>query len=53
VTLTDENGVTWQAGENALVSLDGSGETLKQVSNRDPYWFGWYAFYPHTDIFSP
>ncbi len=53
VTLTDENEVAWQAGENALVSLDGSGETLKQVSSRDSYWFGWYAFYPHTDIFSP
>jgi len=53
VTLTDENEVSWQTGENALVSLDGSGETLKQVSSRDSYWFGWYAFYPHTDIFSP
>jgi hypothetical protein len=53
VTLTDENGVAWQVGENTLVSLDGSGETLNQVSSRDSYWFGWYAFYPHTGIFSP
>ena len=37
VTLTDENGVAWQVGENTLVSLDGSGETLNQVSSRDPY----------------
>ena len=53
VTLTDENGVACQVGENTLVSLDGSGETLNQVSSRDSYWFGWYAFYPHTGIFSP
>ena len=53
VTLTDENSVAWQVGENTLMSLDGSGETLNQVSSRDSYWFGWYAFYPHTGIFSP
>ena len=52
VTLADENGVAWQVGENTLVSLDGSGETLNQVSSRDSYWFGWYAFYP-TPASSP
>ena len=53
VILTDENGVDWQTGDNALVRLDGSGETLEQIPSRDSYWFGWYAFYPHTDIYSP
>ena len=51
--LTDERGVDWRTGENALVSLDGSGETLEQLPSRDSYWFGWYAFYPHTGIYSP
>ena len=53
VTLTDENGINWQAGENVLVGLDGSGSILEQVPSRDSYWFGWYAFYPHTGIYSP
>ncbi len=51
--LADETGVEWRAEDNALVSLDGSGRTLEQLSSRDSYWFGWYAFYPHTDIYSP
>ena len=53
IVLTDENGVDWQAGDDALVSLDGRGLTLERLSSRDSYWFGWYAFYPHTDIYSP
>ena len=53
VILTDETGIEWRAEDNALVSLDGSGRTLEQLTSRDSYWFGWYAFYPHTDIYSP
>ena len=53
VMLTDETGIEWRTEGNALVSLDGSGRTLEQLSSRDSYWFGWYAFYPHTDIYSP
>ncbi len=53
VILADETGVEWRTEDNALVSLDGSGRILEQLSSRDSYWFGWYAFYPHTDIYSP
>jgi len=53
VILTDETGVEWRTEDNVLLSLDGSGRTLEQLSSRDSYWFGWYAFYPHTDIYSP
>lgn len=53
VVLTDEDGVDWKAEENALVSLDGSSRTLEQAPSRDSYWFGWYSFYPHTDIYTP
>ncbi len=51
--LTDEDGADWQAQEDALVSLDGSAQPLKRLPSRDAYWFGWYAFYPHTGVFSP
>jgi len=53
VILTDEDGVDWKTEENALVSLDGSDRTLEQTPSRDSYWFGWYAFYLHTDIYTP
>jgi len=53
VILADETGVEWRTEDNALVSLDGSGRILEQLSSRDSYWFGWYAFYPHTGIYSP
>ena len=53
MVLADETGAEWRTEDNALVSLDGSGRTLAQLSSRDSYWFGWYAFYPHTDIYSP
>ena len=53
VILTDEQGVDWQTEEDALVSLDGSGQSLERISSRDAYWFGWYAFYPHTSVYSP
>ena len=53
MVLTDETGVDWRAEEEALVSLDGSGQSLERLPSRDAYWFGWYAFYPNTSIFSP
>ena len=53
VILTDESGGEWRPVDNALASLDGSHRTLPQVASRDAYWFGWYVFYPHMDIYSP
>ena len=52
VILTDEAGADWQAEEDALLSLDGSAQSLERLPSRAAYWFGWYAFYPHTDVFS-
>ena len=53
ILVSDEDGREWQAGEDALVSLDGSGQSLERLASRYSYWFGWYAFYPHTTIYSP
>ena len=53
VILTDGQGVDWRAGEDGLVSLDGSVRSLERLPSRDAYWFGWYAFYPQTTIYSP
>ncbi len=51
--LTDEAGARWRAEEDALVNLDGPAQPLERLPSRDAYWFGWYAFYPHTSVFSP
>ena len=53
MTLTDESGADWLAEEDALVSLSGSAQPLARLASRDAYWFGWYAFYPQTSVFSP
>ncbi len=53
ITLTDETGAGWQTGEDALVSLDDLAQSLERLPSRDAYWFGWYAFFPHTSVYSP
>ena len=48
-SLTDENGAAWQVTEDALVGPDG--ERLERLAGHLAYWFGWYAFYPRTEIY--
>ncbi len=47
----DEDGRSWQVTEEALVSSDG--ETLERINGHLSYWFGWYAFYPETELYEP
>ena len=51
--LVDESGVTWRTAENALINSEDNTQRLNQLSSRDALWFGWFAFYPHTELFSP
>jgi hypothetical protein len=46
--LLDETGRRWQVTEAALVA---EGETLARLPGHMAYWFGWYSFYPHTEIY--
>lgn len=48
-TLQDEGGRPWQVGEEALVGPDG--ETLPRLGGHLAYWFGWYAFFPNTQVY--
>jgi hypothetical protein len=48
-SLTDENGSAWQVTEAALVGP--AGERLERLAGHLSYWFGWYAFYPRTEIY--
>lgn len=47
----DEDGRTWQVTEEALVGPDG--EMLERVNGHLAYWFGWFAFYPETELYQP
>ncbi len=50
-TVLDEDGRSWQVTEEALVGP--AGETLPRVNGHLAYWFGWYAFYPETELYQP
>jgi len=49
--LVDEIGRRWQMKEEYLVQVDDPNNRLKRLPSRMAYWFGWYAFYPATDVY--
>ncbi len=50
-TILDENGGSWAVTEEAL--LGPAGESVERINGHLAYWFGWYAFFPQTLIYSP
>ena len=51
--LLDESGGAWLVLEDALESATDSSRRLMRLPSKDAYWFGWYAFYPNTDVYTP
>ncbi len=49
--LLDDSGVLWIEGEGGLEAADGSGAVLERVIGVESFWFGWYAFRPHSQIY--
>ena len=49
--LIDENGGAWKITEDALVPTDNSEDSLGRLPTRSAFWFGWYAFYPFTEVY--
>jgi hypothetical protein len=48
--LTEEGtGVSWKAEEEGLVSE--TGEVLLRIPGHNAFWFGWFAFFPTTEIY--
>ncbi|HSG16733.1 MAG TPA: DUF3179 domain-containing protein [Anaerolineae bacterium] len=47
--LLDAAGDPWQVTEEALLGPDG--QTAPRLSGHLAYWFGWYAFFPETEIY--
>lgn len=48
-SVLDENGEPWQITEDAM--LGPSGQTARRLSGHLAYWFGWFAFYPDTELY--
>ncbi|MCA9970723.1 MAG: DUF3179 domain-containing protein [Anaerolineales bacterium] len=49
-TVLDEAGGVWQVTEEALIGPDG--EMAPRLPGHLAYWFGWYAFFPQTEVWS-
>jgi len=50
--LTDDQGNAWLITEHALVPAAGDPAAgLARLPGHVAYWFGWYAFYPQTEIY--
>lgn len=47
--LLDEAGAEWEVTENALISANG--DTLDRLPGHMAYWFGWFSFYPQTELY--
>ena len=43
----------WLAETDSPVRFDDTSQTLERQPSRNAYWSRWYAFYPHTDIYTP
>lgn len=51
--LLDAEGGLWQIEEEALRSEAGAPEgDLERLPGHVAFWFGWYAFYPQTELFT-
>jgi hypothetical protein len=52
-TLVDErSGEVFVPGEEFLEGWNGK-ERLPRLAGHRAYWFGWYAFFPGTELYSP
>ncbi|MFN0162867.1 MAG: DUF3179 domain-containing protein [Burkholderiales bacterium] len=47
--LLDERGRSWTATEEALLGPEG--ERLPRIAGELAYWFGWFAFFPKTEVY--
>ena len=52
LTVLDENGNRWRVSEEALVKVDGPVERLERLPSHQAYWFGWFAFFPLTQVYA-
>ena len=51
VVLQDEEGRLWRMEEEALARRANPTQKLSRLSSHMAYRFGWYSFYPTTDVY--
>jgi hypothetical protein len=52
--LRDELGRVWQEGEAALAPPAGGDEgPLERLPSHHAFWFGWFGFFPETEVWEP
>ena len=49
VVVLDEAGDEWQVTDDGLLS--DSGQILARLPGHMAYWFGWFSFYPNTELY--
>ena len=49
--LVDQSGHVWDVTEESLVNASDSSLTLPRIPTHSSFWFGWYAFYPDTELY--
>ncbi|HEX4952530.1 MAG TPA: DUF3179 domain-containing protein [Thermoanaerobaculia bacterium] len=47
----DDSGARWKVEEEGLVRVDDPTVRLPRVAGHIAFWFGWYGFYPETEIY--
>lgn len=52
LVLVDDRGISWEMGEDALVNTSDPSMRFLRLPGRSSFWFGWYAFYPATQIYA-
>lgn len=50
--LTDETGRRWSVGEESLIPKGEGAAPLPRVPGHLAYWFGWYSFFPQSDLYT-
>ncbi len=48
-TLIDSEGRTWEVTEDALIGPEG--EVTPRINGHLAYWFGWFSFFPQTQVY--
>ena len=51
--LLDEQGAAWEVEEDALTPAAEGAAPLPRIPGHIAFWFGWYAFFPHTAVYTP
>lgn len=49
--IVDEDGIRWEAGDDALVQVGDRSQELPRLDARNAYWFGWFSNHPDTSVF--